>query len=229
MKKKYGIPWISTVVGALFLMTPFSALAADKVVVIPLFGSGDEIPTVKSKTGRIWMDRNIGAIRVAGSKSDSLAYGWLYQWGRPADGHESRTSPVTAVNDLSNDVVPGHGNFIIVSTPPYDWLSTQNNNLWQGTSGVNNPCPLGFRIPTQQEWMKEVATWSFRDADRAYESTLKLTTAGWRNFREGRIDYVGDVGYYWSSTVSGGSSNAMHIDWRDVVFVEPPRGLGLSV
>jgi hypothetical protein len=30
-----------------------------------------------------------------GSMDDSAAYGHLYQWGRAADGHESRTSATT--------------------------------------------------------------------------------------------------------------------------------------
>jgi hypothetical protein len=32
-------------------------------------------------TGRIWMDRNLGASRAATSPTDSEAYGDLYQWG----------------------------------------------------------------------------------------------------------------------------------------------------
>ena len=35
-----------------------------------------------------WMDRNLGARRVATAINDVLSYGNHYQWGRPADGHE---------------------------------------------------------------------------------------------------------------------------------------------
>ncbi len=211
MKKKHRIPWILAVVGALFLLTQFSAMAADKVVVIPLFSSGDKIPTVTSKTGRVWMDRNLGAMRVARSKSDSLAYGWLYQWGRPADGHESRTSPLTAVNDLSNDVVPGHGNFILVNSSPNNWLSTPNDNLWQGVSGVNNPCPPGFRIPTREEWEAEIATWDSADAAGAYASPLSLALNGFRDRETGDRGYIGVFGYYWSTSVDGDHAIRMRI------------------
>ncbi|MDO5968527.1 hypothetical protein Q4Q35_01790, partial [Flavivirga aquimarina] len=48
-----------------------------------------------SATGKIWMDRNLGASQVATSSNDADAYGDLYQWGRAADGHESRTSSTT--------------------------------------------------------------------------------------------------------------------------------------
>jgi hypothetical protein len=37
------------------------------------------IPTVISKSGRIWMDRNLGATQVATSPTDEKAYGDLYQ------------------------------------------------------------------------------------------------------------------------------------------------------
>ncbi|MFT7002526.1 MAG: hypothetical protein ACJAVW_003569 [Spirosomataceae bacterium] len=43
-------------------------------------------------TGKIWMDRNLGATRVATSSTDAYAYGDLYQWGRATDGHTLRTS-----------------------------------------------------------------------------------------------------------------------------------------
>src|SRR5688572_22406021 len=41
-----------------------------------------------SVTGRKWMDRNLGASQVATAYNDYLAYGHLFQWGRPADGHQ---------------------------------------------------------------------------------------------------------------------------------------------
>ncbi|MDZ7738239.1 MAG: hypothetical protein U5K32_04030 [Bacteroidales bacterium] len=40
------------------------------------------------------MDRNLGASQVATASDDENGYGDLYQWGRSADGHESRTSDI---------------------------------------------------------------------------------------------------------------------------------------
>jgi hypothetical protein len=48
-------------------------------------------------TGKTWMDRNLGASRVATDSTDALAYGDLYQWGRFADGHQCRDSDQTDV------------------------------------------------------------------------------------------------------------------------------------
>lgn len=38
-------------------------------------------------TGKVWMDRNLGASQVATSSTDANSYGDLYQWGRAKDGH----------------------------------------------------------------------------------------------------------------------------------------------
>ena len=193
-----------------FLFIATSIQAADKVVVIPLSGSGsgDTVPTVTSKTGRIWMDRNLGALRVAGSKSDSLAYGWLYQWGRPADGHESRTSPSTTTP--SSGDVPGHGNFIISKTAPFDWTNAPDDTLWQGVNGKNNPCPEGFRLPTVPEWISEINSWNSKDADGAYGSVLRLVMAGWREYYDGfAVD--GLHAKYSTSTTAGTSVYSISI------------------
>ncbi|MEA3448519.1 MAG: hypothetical protein U9Q98_08760, partial [Bacteroidota bacterium] len=39
-------------------------------------------------TGKVWMDKNLGASQVADSSNDYNAYGALFQWGRLSDGHE---------------------------------------------------------------------------------------------------------------------------------------------
>jgi hypothetical protein len=164
-----------------------------------------EIIEVKNNiTGRIWMDRNLGASRVAISSNDQLAYGDLFQWGRRSDGHQCINSAST--NVLSNSDKPSHGYFITSSTLPNDWRSPQNSNLWQGANGINNPCPSGFRIPTESEWMDEISTWTSNDANGAFNSILKLTLGGYRNPSNGIITAQGGVGNYWSSTISGSQS-----------------------
>ena len=95
------------------------------------------------------MDRNLGATQAATSSTDVDAYGDLYQWGRRSDGHQCRTSATTST--LSSTDQPAHGNFIIAPSSPYDWRSPQNANLWQGVNGINNPCPSGYRLPTEAE------------------------------------------------------------------------------
>ena len=159
--------------------------------------------TVESQ-GRCWLDRNLGASRVATVFDDSEAYGDLFQWGRGDDGHQDRNSEKTPTLSLLD--YPDHSYFIYGMDwdrdEHCDWIMKQNNNLWQGDEGINDPCPPGWRVPTEIEWNTERLSWSFNDYNGAFASPLKLTLAGIRGYREGSIGLEGDYGYYWSSTVS---------------------------
>ena len=159
-------------------------------------------------TGVIWMDRNLGASQVATASDDALAYGDLYQWGRAADGHESRTSGTTS--NLSGSDDPGHGDFILAPDYPYDWRSPQNDDLWQGVDGTNNPCPSGYRLPTEAEWQAERTSWDSDDPAGAFASPLKLPVAGYRRYSNGSLYNVGSYGYYWSSTLDGTYSRSLY-------------------
>ena len=157
---------------------------------------------------KCWMDRNLGASQVATAYNDSAAYGDLFQWGRLDDSHQTRTSATTS--NLSSTDNPGHGNFILAPNSPYDWRSPQNDNLWQGVSGINNPCPSGWRIPTSVEWDDERASWSTQNYNGAFASPLKATACGWRSRSDGALNEQGSYGYYWDSTVSGEGGGSLY-------------------
>ena len=74
-------------------LLPGVSLAQNRVVIIPLGSDCSAFQTVTS-AGQVWMDRNLGALRVAQSVDDYHSYGWLYQWGRLADGHEIRSTHI---------------------------------------------------------------------------------------------------------------------------------------
>jgi hypothetical protein len=153
---------------------------------------------LNSITGKVWMDRNLGASQVATSSTDADAYGDLYQWGRLTDGHQIITSGTTSTT--SDTDLPGHADFILSPGGSLDWRSSPNDNLWQGVNGVNNPCPTGYRIPTETELIAERDSWESNNATGAFSSPLKLPAAGYRN--NNGIYEVGTHGGYWSSTVS---------------------------
>jgi uncharacterized protein (TIGR02145 family) len=157
--------------------------------------------------GRIWLNNNLGANYAnttnaafnpstqASSAADANAYGFLFQWGRYSDGHEFRTSGSTAGpigTPWSSNV------FLTNSNPPVDWRDPQNDDLWQGESGTNNPCPIGYRLPTETEWATQR---NFSNSTGAYNSLLKWTVGGQRQF-SATLNAVGTIGYYWTSTVS---------------------------
>ncbi|MGE4541907.1 MAG: hypothetical protein AB7D35_11655, partial [Bacteroidales bacterium] len=155
------------------------------------------------------------------------AYGDLYQWGRDTDGHEKRNSGTTST--LSNSDTPGHGNFITVTSSPYDWRSPQNNNLWQGVSGTNNPCPAGYRLPTEAEWEAERQSWSSSNAAGAFNSPLKLPVAGSRVLSDGSLRNVGSNGDYWSATVDGTYARNLFFRSSDANVGKGLRANGRSV
>jgi uncharacterized protein (TIGR02145 family) len=179
-------------------------------------------------TGKTWMDRNLGATRVATSSTDTLAYGDLYQWGRGADGHQCRNSTITST--LSSTDQPGHGNFILGPySPYYNWRTSQNNNIWQGVNGVNNPCPTGYRLPTYTELEAERTSWSQNNAGGAFGSPLKLPMAGFRYHNDGSLFWVGSHGYYWSSTVDVNFVWFQYIYSGNALMGSNSRANGISV
>lgn len=185
-----------------------------------------------------WLDRNLGATRVATSYNDDAAAGYKYQWGRGSDGHELAvddvgTSGTTA--ELSTTDAPGHGLFI---TGANDWRSPTNNNLWQGVNGVNNPCPTGFRLPTSPEVRTMIQQEGLTNSFNAYTSPLRWTTAGIR-LTNGSMYYAGGGGYHggtWTSTptsqydTSSSIAAAMYF-YNYAMFYDRalPRGYGFPV
>jgi uncharacterized protein (TIGR02145 family) len=169
----------------------------------------------------------LGASQVATSSTDANSYGDLYQWGRGSDGHQCRTSATTATSSSSDQ--PGHGDFIIAPSTPFDWRSPQNDNLWQGVNGVNNPCPSGYRLPTEAELDAELLSWSSYNAAGAFASPLKLPMAGFRSRINGSISSVGSFGSYWSSTEIGSNAGYIYFNSSGAIMEPDDRAYGFSV
>ena len=186
------------------------------------------IGEVTSGSGKTWMDRNLGASRVATSSNDSEAYGDLYQWGRNSDGHQSRTSdiangPVTSGNEGSNFIINA-------SNSPYDWLDPQDTDRWvENSKGPEDPCPSGYRVPTEAEWEAERSAWVYNDAIGAFVSNLRLPAAGYRDRSNGSLDNVGSNGSYWSGTISGTNARSLVFDFDNANMYSNGRANGFSV
>lgn len=198
-----------------------------------------EIVDVTSPTGKVWMDRNLGAFRAATAMDDVQSYGSLYQWGRGSDGHQCVNrftgDGVTTSSDtstLSSLDTPGHGNYITTSSPPNNWRNPQNQNLWQGANGTNNPCPNGYRIPTSVELEAERASWVTSSAAGAFASPLKISLAGARSISNypSALQYQNSDGRYWSSTnYNANASNHLYISGGNSYVGYSNRATGESV
>lgn len=192
--------------------------------------------TIES-SGRCWMDRNLGASRVAQSSTDEQSYGDLFQWGRGDDGHQ-------LINRFSGDgkstsgtangpvAVGAEGNNFIRNTvsAPFDWLTSGDANRWGNPNaedrGPHDPCPPGWRVPTKDEWDTERDNWSPKNANGAFNS-IKLPRAGSRNAL-GNV--VSNIGSYWSSSVNGNRSVGLNFDGGNIDLIEDgARVFGRSV
>ncbi|TDB61345.1 fibrobacter succinogenes major paralogous domain-containing protein [Arundinibacter roseus] len=187
-------------------------------------------------TGKTWMDRNLGASQVATSSTDAASYGDLFQWGRFADGHQCRTSGT--IEEVASTIVPNAGNtwdglFIINRASPFSWYLTTTNmeDVWQGVSGDNSPCPIGYRLPTEFELIQERLSWSSNNAAGAYASPLKLLLAGSRagTALGAPVDAVGSFGQYWTRNVENPNSRYLFLTSSNAVMSAGQRVQGMSV
>jgi len=183
--------------------------------------------TVQGQGGTCWLDRNLGAGQVATAFNDEAAYGDLFQWGRLDDGHQVRSPISGTTSTLSSTDDPGHDDYIVPSEFPQDWRSPQNNDLWQGVNGVNNPCPEGFRLPTEMEFTIEMLSWSGFSSAGAFESPLKLTVAGYR--ANSQVYEAGSTGWYNSASTDGVLSRFLYYWGTGASMYSDVRSYGGSV
>jgi hypothetical protein len=108
-------------------------------------------------------------------------------------------NPVNSPGWIDSDTPP-HANFILVhdalaENAPVDWRKPQNDNLWQGVNGINNPCPSGWRIPTKDEFAAESVT----DVTDGYNK-LKLPYTHTRISNS--LFVAPNIGRYWTATTA---------------------------
>ena len=130
-------------------------------------------------TGKVWLDRNLGASQVCTAFDDTACFGDYYQWGRNYDGHQSPTSSITTTQ--ASDVNNAGSSFIIYDG---DWTSVDETGAtraanWSKTDG-SSVCPVGYRVPTLTELKEETLDNGVTNSATAFSNFLKLPSAGWR-------------------------------------------------
>lgn len=175
-------------------------------------------------TGGGWLNfmcHNLGADEsldpfsyvVGNADGSGGTLGYLYQWGRPSDGHQLRNSATTTTLATSN--IPGHNNFIIVTSSPWDWKTpASTSNRWGDgtdaggtTKGPNDPCPAGWRIPTSAQYEDIVKVASTNGVLSWNNGTkigpaLFLPAGGTRACRTATVGEIGTRAYYATSSLS---------------------------
>lgn len=200
--------------------------------------NGTPYGTVTSPyTGKVWLDRNLGAARVCTSFNDVACYGDYYQWGRNFDGHQNSTSGVTG--EQATDVNNAGSDFITVVGNKYDWARAADPDgsireaNWSKTDG-SSVCPVGFRVPTKDELRAELFDAGSAEAKNryyAFASFLKLPSAGYRHYNSATVFAQDSLARMFSSSALG--DNVFSVVFRSTE-IEPSydfesRGHGLSV
>lgn len=130
------------------------------------FTSVTSLPTVPAINEIELMDRNLGAL--GNSQSDgALAYGLIYQWGRPApfvtcdgtaQGVSAKTYPaeseVFKTEKLAEETTVEYGIAHPTTrlTGKYCWYTPNDANLWDTGKTIYDPCPAGWQVPSNGIW-----------------------------------------------------------------------------
>lgn len=168
-------------------------------------------------TGKIWLDRNLGASQVCTSATDTACFGDYYQWGRSADGHEKSTSTTNATQATT---ITSVGNQFITVTGG-DWTTADSDGAlrsanWSKTDGTSI-CPSGFRVPTLSELKAEFPDSTYK----SYSSFLKIPTSKVRSKDGSMYDGMGGYSALWASdAVSGNFANRIYFYGTDVSMAD---------
>lgn len=174
----------------------------------------------------IWAPVNCG-YESATSNSKGYTYGKIYQWGRKqglglyqsedASVPELIEGPISIINAY-NDTYANV--FFTAHESPLDWLSPQNDKLWNSGTDEDpvktefDPCPEGWRVPTYleiKELIKHRSDWTSKNGQNGFYFSglytyldnvprVFLPAAGFR-YGRGNMGYSRQYegGGYWSS------------------------------
>lgn len=182
-----------------------------------------------------------------GDNIDNDIKGYLFQWGRPADGHQKRNGQMSSVLSISE--TPSDVGFILAPGSPFDWLAGGGNATRWGDGSLNenmakatnDPCPAGFKVPSQKQWNSIFRggtapgsatpnTWVWTGYGYQVGSSLYLPAAGHRHYYDGTLKFIGQNGYYWTSTVTGTNSYGLIFSSGNINTVSGEyRSMGFTV
>jgi len=205
-----------TLILGLILLNACGGGSSDPVEETEITHNGTTYDTVISPyTGKVWLDRNLGASRVCTTFDDVACYGDYYQWGRNFDGHQDSTSSTVGTQATDIDNV-GHSEFITSSVAEdFDWAQAVDADgslrilNWLKSDGTS-VCPVGFKVPTSEELRVELLVAGsavIQNNMDAFNSFLKLPSAGFRSSSDGVISGEGVNGVVLASSVNSSSNS----------------------
>jgi uncharacterized protein (TIGR02145 family) len=202
-----------------------------------------------------FMCHNLGADTTKDPFKNDLGAinGDLYQWGRKTDNHQVRNSVSVITQATNNDAtlpLNVKGRFIYNFS---NWRNATINTLWgDGTTGanpakgVNDPCPSGYKVPSDAQWRSIINTnatisglpslatanvWTWTYKGFRVGTSLFLPAAGYRYYNNGYYsDDAYNEGAYFSCTINGTYVKSLYFYPASLqIVLEEDRAYGESI
>jgi len=193
-------------------------------ITFPYGGQTVTYTTVRGADGKIWLQQNLGSTKVAESLTDDGAYGDFFQWGRWADGHQDKNSPLSGTAPSPNNpegIAAGSASFYSAgyNSGSNWWSNGQPTDQWTGenassansTTGVD-PCKAigtNWRLPSIEEIENVLSVENISDTQSALNSNLKFVPAGYKDYNG--IFSPGTRLYLWTSSSSPYAGGGQHL------------------
>jgi len=154
-------------------------------------------------TGRIWLDRNLGATKICShvTGGDDGCYGWLYQWGRGNDGHQNLDSAVVDY-DNKNYIENRFIKWTLDWEKDTDPEGVTREKRWKSTDGTSI-CPIGFYVPSSQDVNDESRSWG--EYPSFFNNTMDGGYRGWHAVVTSSYSHI-----CWTSTPNFGDTAATY-------------------
>ncbi|MYY25984.1 fibrobacter succinogenes major paralogous domain-containing protein [Elizabethkingia anophelis] len=210
-------------------------------------------PNTNPANFKEFMCQNLGATPgISPFSPEAGNQGAKYQWGyMPNNPNVSDNKYLTQSDDQTYSSLPS--NIIGWNQTPAPDNSWNNGTELTPVKGDYDPCPSGFRVPTQTEWqavidnntVERTDSWNGQDIYKAAlyfttpskVRTLMLPAAGYRDPADGLMEFRSYGGEYWSSTHTPDNiaenikdmAHAIHFSVSELLEYSDKRSYGFSV